>query len=77
MTRAEFLDEFAALLDLPPATLTPELVLSSVEAWESVAFLSLLVLIDERLGVAVRPETLSGAVTFGDLLAIVEPGFEA
>jgi acyl carrier protein len=68
MTKTEFIFEFAGLLGISPDALTPETEMSKVENWDSVAYLSALVLIDEKLGIALRPEVLSGANKFGDIL---------
>jgi acyl carrier protein len=76
MTRDEFVDEFAKLLDLPPEEIKPETELSSIETWDSVAYLATLVLIDENLGIRLRPEAISEAVRFEDILKVVESAFE-
>lgn len=69
MTQSEFISEFAQILDVPPAELRPETEMASMENWDSVAYLSAMVLIDAKLNLTVRPEILSRAKTFGDILA--------
>jgi acyl carrier protein len=71
MTKDEFTREFADLLNVETARLTPETELAELEDWDSVAYLSAMVMIDERLGVQVRPELISSAKTFGAILDAV------
>ena len=71
MTREEFIAEFAAVLDVSPAALTPETEMKSLENWDSVAYLTVMVLIDDKLGVAVGPDVISNAQTFGSILDAV------
>jgi acyl carrier protein len=73
MTRDEFTKEFADLLNLRPEQLTPETDMTQLTDWDSVSYLSAMVLIDERLGIQVRPDLLSGAKTFGTILNAVSP----
>ncbi len=72
MTRAEFISEFAGIVNVVPEELNPETPMESLESWDSVAYLSAMVLIDDKLGLAVRPEVLSGAKKFGDVLAALD-----
>lgn len=76
MTRSEFIAEFAAMLELPVESLTPETELGSISTWDSVAYLSSMLLIDEKLGIPVRPEAIAAAGTFGDILAVVAPALQ-
>ncbi len=73
MTETEFTLEFAQLLDIAPDELNPETDLQSLDTWDSVGYLSAMVLIDERLGLTVRPDDLPEARTFGDILRIARP----
>jgi acyl carrier protein len=75
VTRDEFIREFAALLDVDPGQLQPGTDLKSIQTWDSVAYLSAMVLIDEQLGIILRPEALSKAATFQDIVQAVEPAF--
>jgi acyl carrier protein len=75
MTRTDFIREFEEMLSLPPGSLTPETPMNSLDAWDSVSYLSAMVLIDEKLSVRVRPELFSSAETFGEILAALETGF--
>ena len=46
--------------------------MANLENWDSVAYLSAMVFIDERLGITVKPEVLSRSEHFGDILRAVE-----
>mgnify|MGYP000344962816 CR=1 FL=1 len=76
MTKSEFTAEFAEMLGIPPEDLRPEIELGTIEMWDSVAWLSSLVLIEERLGARVGWETVSRAQTFQDILAAVAAELE-
>ncbi len=76
MTQRDFTREFEEMLSLPEGSLGPETEMNSIDVWDSVAYLSALVLIDEKLSVRVRPELFSRAQTFGGILAAVESGFQ-
>jgi acyl carrier protein len=71
MTREDFIREFADILGVDDGSLAPETVLASLDAWDSVAYLSTVVLIDDQLGMALRPDQLESAVTVNDLLAMI------
>lgn len=77
MKEDEFVNEFAAIVELPPDQLTAETVMSEIGAWDSVAYLSAMVMIDERLGVTINPDTLSKSETFGDILTAVRGSFSS
>lgn len=72
MTRAEFISEFTALLELPAGSLTPETVMAELEGWDSVAYLTAMVMIDEQLAITITPDVLSKSETFGGILDAVQ-----
>ncbi len=72
MTIDEFTNEFALILDMNASDLKPETLLNSIEAWDSVAYLTAMVLIDEKLGITLRPELISRAEKFEDILNAVK-----
>jgi len=76
LTRTEFKEQFADVLGLPPNELNFDTVLGSLESWDSVSYLATMVLIDERLGIALRPDVLSTAKTVNDLIALVQVKLE-
>ena len=76
MTSDEFLKELAEVLLVEPGTLSPATELASLETWDSVAYLSVIVMIDDKLGVAMPSEVLNDAKTVGDILRFVSPQLE-
>ena len=71
MKRDDFTHEFAEMLGIDPAQLLPETDLASLPEWDSVAYLSAMVLIDDKLAIAIRPDIISSARTFADILAAI------
>ena len=72
MTRDEFICEFAKILEVPSEKLTESTAMSEIESWDSVAYLSAMVMIDEKLGITIRPDVLSKSEKFGDILQAVQ-----
>ena len=68
MTDEEFLSLFAETVGAEPKSLTLQTELSTVETWDSVAYLSTMALIDEKMGVAIDPDLLVESRTIGDIL---------
>jgi len=69
MSNEEFIARFAEAVGENASSLTLETELGKIEGWDSVAYLSVTVLIDEGMGVMVSPEALVEAVTVGDILS--------
>lgn len=76
MTRDDFSREFAEMLNIDAANLAPETELASLPEWDSVAYLSTLVLIDDKLAFQIRPDTIAAAQTFQDILEAVKTAFQ-
>jgi acyl carrier protein len=76
MTRAEFIRDFAEVLGTTPDLLDLGTELGTLDAWDSVAYLSTLVMIDDKLGVNLSPDALRNAITMGDILKAVESKLE-
>ena len=76
MSTEEFTREFADMLCIDPMQLGPETDLTSLPEWDSVAYLSAMVLIDEKLAISIRPDLLSGARTFAEILGAVQPALK-
>jgi acyl carrier protein len=72
MSKDEFTHEFAEVLGIDSSQLNSETDLTALPEWDSVAYLSAMVFIDDRLAIAVRPEIISNARTFADILAAVQ-----
>jgi acyl carrier protein len=71
MSTEEFTREFAEMLGIDPGALRPETDLTALQEWDSVAYLSAMVLIDEKLSMTIRPDVISTSRTFGEILSAV------
>ena len=70
MNSADFLRELDEMLELDAGTLTGSEKLADVEGWDSLAVISFIALVDEKLGIVVEGEKLARAKTVADLLDI-------
>lgn len=70
MNGAEFLRELDEMLELDPGSLTGAEALADVEGWDSLAVISFIALVDEKLDLVVEGEKLARAKTVADLLEI-------
>ncbi len=70
MTKADFLRELDEMLELAPGTLSGDEALADVEGWDSLAVISFIALVDEKLNLVVEGEKLARAKTVADLLDI-------
>jgi acyl carrier protein len=71
--RAEaFLREIETALELPDGSLKGDEQLADIPEWDSLAVISFIALVDEKLGLAVDGEALANAQSVGDLLALVQ-----
>lgn len=70
MTRAEFLSELDAILELPPGTLAGGERLADLEQWNSMAMLGFIALADTNNGEKIQPRQIVNCVTVGDLLGL-------
>lgn len=71
MTNKEKLNLLEEMLD-SGETLTDDMVLSDVENWDSMAFISFIALVDEKFGKQVAAPTVKAAKTVDDLLKLME-----
>lgn len=70
MTKADFLRELDEMLELAPGTLSGDEALADVDGWDSLAVISFIALVDEKLNLVVEGEKLARAKTVADLLDI-------
>ena len=70
MTRAEFLVELEDLINLPTGTLKGPETLKNLPGWDSLAFVSFLALMDEKLQMSVAVDRLGACQTVNDLVAL-------
>lgn len=59
-------------LDTDEGTLTPETLLSDVDEWDSIAALSLIVMLDEEFEKTISGEEIKALVTVNDILAYMQ-----
>jgi acyl carrier protein len=74
MTDDQFLSQFTEALGADSGTLTLDTRLDTVELWDSVAYLSVMTLVDESMGVALNPEQLVSATTPRSILEMARSG---
>ncbi|MCW2247883.1 acyl carrier protein [Azospirillum fermentarium] len=70
MNTTEFLLALDEMLELDPGTLTGAEALEDLENWDSLAVISFIALVDEKLGLVVEGEKLVKAKTVADLLTL-------
>lgn len=70
MDTKDFLLALDEMLELDPGTLTGTEALDELENWDSLAVISFIALVDEKLGTVVAGEKLAKAKTVADLLAL-------
>ncbi len=72
MTNEEKIALLEDMLELEAGTLTPETELTSVDEYDSMAKLSLIVLFDEECGKKLTGEKIRTFKTVGDILAAMD-----
>lgn len=70
MNTTDFLLALDEMLELDPGTLTGGEALEELENWDSLAVISFIALVDEKLGLVVEGEKLVKAKTVADLLSL-------
>ena len=72
MTNEEKVAILEELMEVDEGTLTPETLLSNIEEWDSVSFLSFMAMMDEKFGKTVTGSEIKTKETVGDLMAMME-----
>jgi len=72
MTQEEKIALLEDMLELDGGSLTPEMELASIDEYDSMAKLSLIVLMDEECGKKLTGEQIREFKTVGDILAFME-----
>lgn len=72
MTNDEKIAILEELMELDEGTLTQETLLSNIEEWDSVSFLSFMAMMDEKFGKTVTGSEIKAKETVGDLMAMME-----
>ncbi|MBO5380575.1 MAG: acyl carrier protein [Bacteroides sp.] len=71
MTQEEKIALLEDMLELDGGTLTPEMELASIDEYDSMAKLSLIVLMDEECGKKLTGEQIREFKSIGDILAFM------
>jgi acyl carrier protein len=74
MNRTEFFEEIEAILELDPGTIKGEEPLASLGGWDSLAVLSFISMVDEKLGLALEAKEIKKCVTSLDLCRLCGEG---
>lgn len=68
MTQNELIELFAEGLEVEPETLSPETRIEDVEEWNSIGWLTIMSLVDERLGVQIESKAIRGFQTVQEVI---------
>ena len=72
MSEQEKIAMLEETLELDEGTLTADTVLADVEEYDSMAKLSLIVMMDDEFGVKLTGDMIKGFETVGDILKLME-----
>ena len=70
MKRKDLQAVVAKILEVEPDELRAEVVLESIEAYDSVTVLSLMIRLDEAAGIKLEPSDVQRLRTYGDIEAL-------
>ena len=68
MTNQELIQLFAEALEVEASSIQPEKPVAEYEEWNSLAWLTIMSLLDERYGVQLTGKEIRGFVTVGDVI---------
>lgn len=68
MTQQEFIAELEEILSLDAGELSPDSNLKEIEDWDSLAIISVIALIDKKIGKKIDVQSIKECVTVSDLL---------
>lgn len=77
MDKKTFLAELEMLLELDSGALRGTEALEDIEQWDSLAVISFIAMVDERMNIVVEGEALSESRTIEDLYRLVEQSVAA
>jgi len=72
MNKQEFLNELEEILELDPNSLKGDEVLSDIDEWDSLAFLSVIAMADENFDIVIEGDKLEKIQTVADLISLVK-----
>jgi acyl carrier protein len=76
MNKKEFMSELEIILDVDEDTLTGSEFLEELEDWDSLAVVSFIGMVDEKLGITLEVEKIVACQTIDHLVAIVSDYLE-
>jgi acyl carrier protein len=68
MTNAELIELFAEALEIEASAIRPEKAIAEYEEWNSLAWLTIMALLDERYNIHLSAEDFRGFVTVQDVV---------
>ena len=71
MSSQEIIDLFAESIEVEPSALTPETVIADVPEWNSLGWLTIMSLLDERCQIRLAAPQIRGFKTVGDAISAV------
>ena len=72
MEQKEKLEKLEEMLDQDEGTLSPEILLSDLEEWDSIAHLSLIILLDDDYGKKISGNEIRALKTVQDILMLMQ-----
>jgi acyl carrier protein len=71
MSSQEMISLFAEAIEVEPSTLTPETVIANVLEWNSLGWLTIMSLLDERCAIQLTAAQIRGFKTVNDVIEAV------
>ncbi len=71
MSSQEIIDLFAESIEVEPSTLTPEMLIADVPEWNSLGWLTIMSLLDERCQIRLIASQIRGFKTISDAVCAV------
>jgi acyl carrier protein len=70
MTKSQFLNEIDAIIEADPGTTAMDDQLESLTGWDSMAIISFIAMVDEKLACTLNIDQLVSCKTVGDLASL-------
>jgi acyl carrier protein len=72
MNENEFYGYLEELLEVPAGSIAGETALKDLEAWDSLAVISFIAMVDSNYGLTLPAKRIAAAVTVNDLAALIQ-----
>lgn len=73
MSKTEFLNVLAEMVEEQPGSLTGDRKLEDIDGWTSISLISFMAMADEHFGVRISPRQFGACATVDDLAKLVGP----